>query len=61
MHESSDTSAHDAIDRFFELARNGETGNSEFSQLETMIYGRLLQTYAVDEAPAQGLVSQTAD
>lgn len=34
-----------AINRLFELAQNGETGNDEFQQLEALVYGRLFQSY----------------
>lgn len=42
---------HQAVTRLFELVRNGQTDNTEFSQLDSLIYQRLLQTYAVPEAP----------
>ncbi len=34
-----------AIDRLFELARNGQTGNDEYQQLESLVYGRFIQSY----------------
>lgn len=61
MYECNDTAAHQAVNRLFELVRDGETGNGEFQQLESMIYDSLLQTYAVDEVVTSGLVTQTAD
>lgn len=34
-----------AVSRLFDLARNGQVGNQEFSQLDSVIYERLLQAY----------------
>lgn len=51
MHEYSDDAGHEAVTRLFELARSGETDNCEYSQLDSMIYGRLEQAYRED-APA---------
>lgn len=38
-----------AVTRLFDLVRSGETDNCEFSQLDSLVYQRLLQTYAVTE------------
>lgn len=35
-----------AVTRLFELASVGETHSSEFQQLESMVYARLMQCYA---------------
>lgn len=34
-----------AINRLFELAQGGETGNDEYQQLESLVYGRFIQSY----------------
>lgn len=38
---------HQAVNRLFELSRNGELDNLEFTQLDALIYERLQQTYRV--------------
>jgi len=48
----SDTQ-HQAVVRLFELARNGEVDNTEFEQLDSLIYGGLEQTYRVTAADLQ--------
>jgi hypothetical protein len=60
MYDTDTAAEHDAVTRLYELARNGDTDNCEFSQLDSMVYARLQQAYAVDESsvPAQ---SRTAD
>jgi hypothetical protein len=40
---------HQAISRLFDLVRNGDVDNLEFSQLDSLIYGELEQTYPVSE------------
>lgn len=42
---------HDAVVRLYELSRSGEVDNLEFSQLDSLVYGRFQQAYA-DEATA---------
>ncbi|MDH5832476.1 hypothetical protein [Luteimonas kalidii] len=39
-----------AIVRLFDLVRNGDVDNLEFSQLDSLIYGALEQTYQVTDA-----------
>ena len=34
--------------RLFDLVRAGEVDNLEFSQLDSLVYARLLRTYDVD-------------
>lgn len=34
-----------AVSRLFDLSRSGNVGNQEFSQLDSVIYERLLQAY----------------
>jgi hypothetical protein len=45
---------HQAVTRLFELSRNGDVDNLEFSQLDALIYERLEQTYRVTHADASG-------
>ena len=59
MYENDTAAEHEAVTRLFELACTGETDNCEYSQLDSMIYQRLQQTYAVSESPA--LRTLTAD
>lgn len=51
MYDHSENAEHEAVTRLFELARNGDTDNCEYSQLDSMIYGRLEQAYG-SEGPA---------
>lgn len=45
-----DTSAgHEAVTRLFELVRSGDVDNVEFNQLDSLVYSRLLETYACDQ------------
>ena len=44
------TTQHQAINRLFELVRDGDVENLEFSQLDSLIYGGLERTYQVTEA-----------
>lgn len=50
MYEADADTEHEAVTRLFDLARSGETDNCEYSQLDSMIYERLQQTYPVQEA-----------
>ncbi|MFC3717513.1 hypothetical protein ACFONC_15280 [Luteimonas soli] len=63
MYEQDENAEHEAMTRLFDLTRNGETDNCEYSQLDSMIYGRLEQAYGSDgaAAPRPGAVQvQTA-
>ncbi|HEY4529244.1 MAG TPA: hypothetical protein VIG97_02780 [Luteimonas sp.] len=47
MHASFDTdSGHQAVARLFDLSRAGAVHDIEFNQLDSLVYSRLLQTYA---------------
>jgi len=59
MYENDTAAEHEAVVRLFELARNGDTDNCEFNQLDSMVYARLQQAYAVDASAAPTL-SRTA-
>src|SRR3546814_10328669 len=48
MYEQDENAEHEAMTRLFDLTRNGETDNCEYSQLDSMIYGRLEQAYGSD-------------
>jgi len=41
---------HEAVNRLFDLVRNGDVDNLEFSQLDSLIYGGREQTYQVTDA-----------
>jgi len=63
MYEQDENAEHEAMARLFDLTRNGETDNCEYSQLDSMIYGRLEQAYASDgvASPQPGAIQvQTA-
>ena len=45
---------HQAVTRLFELSRNGDVDNLEFSQLDALIYERLEQTYCAANPDAPG-------
>src|SRR3546814_20816607 len=54
MYEQDENAEHEAMTRLFDLTRNGETDNCEYSQLDSMIYGRLAQAYGTNgTAPTQ--------
>src|SRR3546814_19597239 len=64
MYEQDESAEHEAMTRLFDLTRNGETDNCEYSQLDSMIYGRLEQAYGRDgTAPLQAgaIQVQTAE
>jgi len=54
------TTQHQAINRLFDLVRNGEVENLEFSQLDSLIYGGLEQTYRVTDADIEQRHVQTS-
>ncbi len=60
MYANDTDTEHEAVNRLFDLSRNGETDNCEFSQLDSMIYERLSQTYAVTESTNVQSQTQTA-
>ena len=59
MYANDDAAEHQAVTRLFELACNGETDNCEYSQLDSMVYERLRQAYAVTNSPP--VRTRTAD
>src|SRR3546814_5572101 len=64
MYEQDENAEHEAMTRLFDLTRNGETDNCEYSQLNSMIYGRLEQAYGSNgTAPLQAgaIQVQTAE
>jgi hypothetical protein len=52
VYESDSNTEHEAVTRLFELVRNGDTDNCEFSQLDSMVYERLLRAYGADDTSA---------
>ncbi|NZA27351.1 hypothetical protein H0E84_13245 [Luteimonas sp. SJ-92] len=46
----------EAVNRLYELARDGATESSEYSQLDRQVFHALVQTYGAEE----GIVRQTA-
>ena len=54
MSETANANEHDAINRLFDLARDGKTGNTEFAQLESMVYDRFIQSYDGGEVAPLG-------
>jgi hypothetical protein len=50
---------HEAVNRLFDLVRNGDVDNLEFSQLDSLIYGGLERTYQVGDADTQPRQVQT--
>ncbi len=49
MYEHDENAEHDAVTRLFELARSGDIDSCEYSQLDSMVYGRLEQAYGGEE------------
>ena len=60
MYANDTDTEHEAVTRLFDLSRNGETDNCEFSQLDSMIYERLSRTYAVSESETVQSQTQSA-
>src|SRR3546814_11972038 len=59
MYEQDENAEHEAMTRLFDLTRNGETDNCEYSQLDSMIYARLEHAYGSNcTAPLQPYASQ---
>lgn len=54
MSETASANEHDAINRLFDLARDGKTSNTEFAQLESMVYDRFIQSYDGGEVATLG-------
>lgn len=50
---------HEAVNRLFDLVRNGDIDNLEFSQLDSLIYGGLEQTYRVTDTEIEHRHVQT--
>ncbi|MGI8560273.1 MAG: hypothetical protein ACR2J7_02305 [Luteimonas sp.] len=50
---SSNSTEHEAVFRLYELARNGEVENTEFSQLDSMVYERFMRSYDIDTIQTQ--------
>jgi hypothetical protein len=42
------SAAQEAVSRLFDLSRAGSIDNIEFNQLDSLVYARLLETYARD-------------
>lgn len=42
------SAAQQAVTRLFDLSRAGTIDNIEFNQLDSLVYSRLLETYARD-------------
>ena len=45
---------HEAVNRLFDLSRSGEVDNVEFSQLDSLVYSRLLRTYDCERLDGAG-------
>ncbi len=43
--EALASNEHEAINRLFDLARDGQTGSREFKQLESIVYDRFIHSY----------------
>ncbi len=49
MYDTFDASTgHEAVTRLYDLVRAGEVDNLEFSQLDSLVYGRLLRAYEAE-------------
>src|SRR3546814_12862794 len=48
MYEQDENAEHEAMTRLFDLTRNGEPDNCDYSHLDSMIKGRLEQAYGSD-------------
>jgi hypothetical protein len=59
MYDTIDANTeHEAVTRLFDLVRAGDVDNLEFSQLDSLVYGRLLRAYDGDsEVPAAESIS----
>jgi hypothetical protein len=58
MYDTIDASTeHQAVTRLFDLVHAGDVDNLEFNQLDSLVYGRLLRTYAEESCapPAESI------
>lgn len=42
-----DSAKHEAVNRLYELAREGDTASGEYVQLDSQVYAGLLRAYGV--------------
>ncbi|MGO1542396.1 MAG: hypothetical protein ACTHZI_07525 [Luteimonas sp.] len=45
---------HEAVNRLYELAREGDTDSGEYLQLDSLVYDSLLRAYGVRSEAAPG-------
>ncbi len=62
MYDQDENAEHQAVTRLFELTCSGEIDSCEYSQLDSLVYGRLEQAYGSDVsiAPKAGSIQVQA-
>lgn len=53
MSTNANNTEQEAVVRLYELVRNGDMDNTEFSQLDSMVYERFMRNYDIDASPVQ--------
>lgn len=47
---------HEAVNRLFEMAREGDTASGEFEQLDSLVLEGLVRTYGAEEETGESSV-----
>lgn len=50
---STNNTEHEAVVRLYELVRNDDMDNTEFSQLDSLVYERFMRSYDIDASQVQ--------
>jgi hypothetical protein len=53
MSTNANKTEQEAVVRLYELVRNGDMDNTEFSQLDSMVYERFMRNYDIDASHVQ--------
>lgn len=53
MSTNANSTEHEAVIRLYELVRNGEVDNTEFAQLDSLVYERFMRSYDIDTTQTQ--------
>ena len=53
MSTNTSNTEQEAVVRLYELVRNGDMDNTEFSQLDSLVYERFMRSYDSDASQVQ--------
>jgi hypothetical protein len=59
--EGGTSHGHEAVNRLFEMARQGDTASGEFEQLDSVIQEGLLRTYGAEDETEGNSVRSAAN